>query len=499
MATTHRDSGASLILTLGLLAACLPAHAQKQTPTQTQTPKPAQTQAPALQEAAQPEPAPEQTTQFQPMVDVMLTVTNNANGTSTTAPPRKDTILSTSAGANFKVKGANSHAEGQWRFTSVKYARDSQPSRILPSGLVDLHTDLYRKEAGFDASLSADQVSSTVGTSADANNTANTTTNTRLSLSPFYVRQFDDEASLLARLRRTWIHSASNGSSNVDDRGMEDNHQVRWERRPVRLGYALEATYSKSPIFAPTGSGLPDSALTRKAATASLLYAITPEFALGPILGRESSQLEGQSLSGTIRGGQIRWKPNERTQLNATLKHSVFGREWELDASRKTPWTTFGITSRRSAEATAPASATALQLGAVTRETTAGRTMFTGRRDSLSVSAGLTRTTPIERLTPVNVTGSSIQRTKEYFFDTEVIHKLTPQSNLTGGLRWSRGLTMTTDTLTLSRDFTARIGLSTKLMSDTTATAGIKRQLTHNPSTSTSSESAVFVGLGHRF
>lgn len=501
MATTHRDSGASLILTLGLLAACWPAQAQKQAPMPTS--KQAQPQEPAQQEAAQPEPAPEQTNQFQPLVDVMLTATNNANGTSTNAPPRRDTILSTSAGANFKVKGANSRAEGQWRFTSVKYARDSQPSRILPSGLVDLHTDLYRKEAGFDASLSADQVSSTVGTSADANNTANTTTNTRLSLSPFYVRQFDDESSLLARLRRTWIHSTSNGSSNVDDQGTEDNHLIRWERRPVRLGYALEATYSKKPIFAPAGSGRADSALTRKAVTASLLYALTPEFALGPIIGRESSQLEGQS--GTIRGGQVKWQPNEHTQFNATLKHSVFGREWELDASRKTPWTTFGLYSSRSAEGTTPTlsaattASTANNSGAVMRETTAGRTMFTGRRDSLTLSAGLTRTTPIERLTPVNVSGSSIQRTKEYFFDTEVIHKLTPQSNLTGGLRWTRGLTMTTDTVTYSRDFVARIGLSTKLMSDTTATAGIKRQLTHNPSTNTSSESAVFVGLGHRF
>lgn len=491
MATTHRESGPSLILTLGLLASCAPAQAQKQAPTQTQ--------GRVQQEAAQQAPAPEQVIQFQPMVDVMLTATNNANGTSTNAPPRSDTILSTSASATFNAKGANSRADGQWRFTSVKYARDSQPSRVLPSGLVNLHTDLYRKEAGFDASLSADQVSSTVGTFADANNTANTTTNTRLSFSPFYLRQFDSESSLLARLRRTWIHSASNGSSNVDDRGMEDNHQIRWERRPVRLGYALEATYSKSPIFAPTGSGTLDSALTRKAAAASLLYALTPDFALGPILGRESSQLEGQSLSGTIRGGQLKWQPNEHTQLNATLKHSVFGREWELDASRKMPWTTFGINSRRNAEATAPASATALNLGAVTRETTAGRTMFTGRRDSLNLSAGLTRTTPIERLTPVIVGGSPVQRTKEYFFDTEVIHKLTPQSDLSGGLRWTRGLTMTTDTVTHSRDFVARIGLSTKLMSDTTATAGIKRQLTHSQSTNISSESAVFVGLGHSF
>lgn len=491
MATTHREPGASLILTLGLLALCWPGHAQMLEPQGLA----------AAQPAAQPEGTPQQTTQVVPTVDVLLTATNNANVTSGSAQPRLDLILSTAAGASFNVKGANSQAKGQWRFTSIKYARDSQPSRLLPSGLVDVHTDLYRKEAGIDASASADQVSSTVGTKADASNTSNTTTNTRLSLSPFFLRQFDGESSLLARLRRTWIHSVSNGSNAVDNQGTEDNHQLRWERRPVRLGYALEATYSKSPIFAPTGTGVQigDATLTRKAATGSMLYALTPDVALGPILGRESSEAQGQAFSGTVRGGQLRWQPNERTQLKATLKHSVFGREWELDASRKTPWATFGLTSRRSAEATAPASATAINLGAVTRETTSGRTVFTGRRDSINLSAGLTRTTPIERLIPVTVGVAPILRTKEYFLETEVAHKLTPLSNLTGGLRWSRGSTVTSDTLTPSRDFVARVGLSTKLMTDTTATMGVKRQLTHNPSTNISSESAVYVGLGHRF
>jgi len=481
MATMHRDTGASLVLTIGLLHCCLPAYAQMPPP-----------------EPAQQGAAP--TAQIQPMVDLMVTATTNANGATTGGQPKKDVILSASAGVAVNAKGANTHAEGQWRFTSVKYTHGSQPSQLLPSGQLDLHTDLYRKEAGLDASASADQVASSVGTAPGANNTADTTTNTRLSLSPFYTRQFDNESSLLARARRTWIHSVSNGASNVENNGAEDNHLLRWERRPVRLGYALEASYSKSPIFAPTGASSPNSSLTRKTVSASLLYALTPEFALGPILGRESSQSQGQSFTGAIRGGQLRWQPNERTQLKATLKHSVFGKEWELDASRKTPWTTFGIYSRRSAEATTPQqsvaipSSTANNFGAVTRDTTSGRMMFAGRRDSLNVSAGLTRTTPLAQNT-VTLT----PRTKEYFFDTEVLHRLTPQSNLSGGLRWTRGLTSATDAVTLSRDFTARIGLSTKLMTDTTATMGIKRQLTHNPSINTSSESAVFVGLGHRF
>jgi uncharacterized protein (PEP-CTERM system associated) len=338
---------------------------------------------------------------------------------------------------------------------------------------------------------------------------------------------------LTARLRRTWIRSSSNDGNQPDNNGAKDEHLLRWERKPVPLGYALQARYDKDPIFPAVGSNAPEAALTRKRVTASLLYAIVPELAAGPIVGRESSRYEDQKLDGTIRGAQLRWRPNEHMRLDAQLTHSVFGKEWELDAYRKTPWTTFGFNSRREAETNAASASTAglaalsaatgstgsvppglppanpspiggvtvapgsqaNNLSAASRETTSGRIQFAGRRDNLNLSAGLTRVTPLVQ------SNSPALRTKEYFTDMEVIHKLTPLSELNGGLRWTRGATFaaTTGAETPSRDFIARLGLSTKLMSDTTATMGFKRQLTHNPSTRTSAESAAYVGLGHRF
>lgn len=525
MAITRREPGASLIaLLMGMGAAWQTACAQTLPSADAAQAGLAQTPA----QAATTEPT--QITRIQPMVDVTLTATDNANGTTTGGAPRKDLILSTAAGADVNIRGANTQVAGHWRFTSVKYARNSQPDRILPSGLLDLHSDLYRKEAGLDASLSSEQTATTVGTTPDANNTANTATTTRFSLSPFYARQFDAEASLLARLRRSWIHTSPDTGGQATGDGTRDEHTLRWERKPVPLGYGLEARYNKEPL-----SG---SSLIRKRATASLLYAIVPELAAGPVVGRESSQYAGFSASDTIRGAQMRWRPNEHMQLNARLTHSVFGKEWELETTRKTPWTTFIFNSRREVETNAnatPLSAASLgalsatpgssgspggptpvtpvapttpngigaftpavqanSLVAAAHESTFGRIQFTGRRDTFNIGAGLTRNTPLP------LSNTSALRTKEYFFDTEVTHKLTPLSNLNGGLRWTRGVTFaaTTNAATPSRDFIARVGLSTKLMPDTTATMGFKRQLTHNPSTNTSAETAAYVGLGHRF
>lgn len=488
MATTRPEMRVGPFLLAGALSwPCLPALAQS-----------ADTDATG--------PVAQPTTRIQPTLDVVVTATNNANGTTSTAPARKDVVLSTSAGLIINTKGANSHAEGQWRLTAVKYARNTQPNRVLPSGQIDWHSDLYKKEVGVDASIASEQVALTPGTRPDANNTLDTTTYNRFSVSPFLFKQFDDESSLLARLKRTWIRTESHNQSNTssDDNGTEDQHKIRWEKRPSRLGYALEASYSKSPVFQPQQD---NTNLTRRSATASVLYALTPEFVVGPILGRESSRAEGSALSGTVRGVDVRWHPSEHTQLQGVYKHSVFGREWDLDLSRKTAWTTFGVSSRRQAETLAPQTTsagptTALAtgssniLGAVTREITTGRMNFLGRRDGLNLSAGLSRSAPL-------IDGNALPppKTKEYFFDSEVVHRLTPLSNLTGGLRWTRGDSTSTITglTTPTRDFTAKLAFSTKLAPNTTASMGFKRQITHNPSTSSTSESAVYVGLGHRF
>lgn len=501
MATTHRDSGASLILTLGLLAACLPAHAQKQTPTQTQTPKPAQTQAPALQEAAQPEPAPEQTTQFQPMVDVMLTATNNGYiGTTSSDTPKKDLILKTTVGANVNIKGANTQVLGNWRFTSNKYFKDTQPNEIIPSGRLDLHSDLYRKEAGVDAFASSVQRPQTVGGTVNPSSTGNTTTDTRFGLSPFFVRQFDSDSSLLARLSHTWIRSTKNGGNLPDENGTDDAHLLRWERRPTRLGYEVEATFNKAPKFSDTEPGSP-SYQTRKKITVSPLYALSSELVVGPIAGRDLNHFKSDSFNGFIRGAQLRWHPSDHTQFSSKVIHSVFGKEWMLEASSKTPWTVFSITSSREANAQANTSTyTPLMpndLGAVSNESTAGRMQFIGRRDNFSLNAGLNRTTPLKP-------GSGL-RTKAYFFETEAIHKLTPLSNLAGSLRWTRGWTFAAEGPQLTRDFTARLEVNTKLAKDTTARMGLRRQLTHTTTTvapppiRSGAESAAYVGFGYSF
>ncbi len=502
MATTHREPGARLVLTLGLLAACWPVHAQSQAPQQ------ALRQGPSAAQATPEGPAPEPTTQIQPMVDVMLTATNNGYiGTTSSDTPKKDLILNTTVGANINIKGADSQLQGNWRFTSYKYARSTQPSDTLPAGRLDLHSDLYRKEVGIDASVSSEQRPRTVGNPVNANGAGNATTDSRLSLSPFLFRQFDGDSSLLARLGHTWTRSSKNDGNQPDENGVEDAHLIRWERRPARLGYEVEGSFTKTPKFLDPQSGIPDYQ-TRKKVTLSPLYALTPEVVAGPLLGRDANRFQDKSRNGVIRGAQMRWHPNDRTVLNSQLTHSVFGKEWKLDVSYKTASTVFTLISRREANAqvnrpstTLPLSQSApitpTDLGLVATEDTTGRAQFVGHRDDVSLSAGLNRTTPLEA-------GIGL-RTKTYFFEAAAGHKLTPLSKLSGSLRWTRGSTFADTGPQLNRDFTAKLEVSTKLARDTTARMGLRRQLTHTANIATpppirsGAESAAYVGLGYSF
>lgn len=484
MAITRREPGASLIvlwLGLGLGAGWHSAFAQT-----------------TLQSQVQSEPGEAKpTTQIQPMLDATLTATNNAQiGTTKSDIPRKDVLLRTTVGADLNIKGANSHVDGKWSLTSIKYARHSQSASVLPSGNVKLHSDLYRKELGVDAAMSSTQTSNTVGIPYDPNTPVNTTTNTRRSISPFFYRQFDSESSLWVSLQESWRRQVSNNAAvPFDQKGTEYEHKIRWERRPARLGYELEGSSSKTLYFVTASS----TSLKRKRATISPLYALIPELVVGPVIGSESDDSEGHTSSGVIHGAQLRWRPNEHTQLLSKFTDGPLGKEWMLDASRKTAWTTLGLRSSRDASpdpnAITPNSSTIL--GAVSSESTSGRMQFTGRRDSFNVSAGLNRSTPIKDSTGL--------RTKTYFFETEATHKLTPFTNLRGSLRWTRGVTFNLAGPQPARDFAAQVQIDTKLAPDTTAKMGLRRQLTHSPDTThnpairNGAESAAFVGLGYRF
>ncbi|HEX5358045.1 MAG TPA: TIGR03016 family PEP-CTERM system-associated outer membrane protein [Aquabacterium sp.] len=514
MATTHPETAISLACLLLAGGCALPA-AQAQT----------------------------QTTKIQPTLDLQVLSTDNVNAAAS-GPRQSDVITTATAGVNVKAKGANATLEGQYRLSAVNYANGTQPDRILPSGALNLHTDILRQGVGLDANVSSEQVQANFNnatTSSSTPNTANTYTNTRYGLSPYISRPLDADTHVEARLGRTWLKSSQNSTAlAARPNSYADDHRLLLTRRPTRIGYELDADYQTTHI-----SGQSDPSLTQKSGKASVLYALSPELEVGLTAGRESTQVLTRKLDDTIRGARFQWRPGERTLLKAQVEDRFFGKAWQVEATHRSPWLALGFSSRRQPETytsslgtwqagssmqslydamlttritnpverknavadliasrnlptTIGSTRDAYDLGAVLRETTTGRLAVMGRRDVLTLSAGLNRSHPL--LIDSTVSLLPPPRTKEYFFDTQLNHRLTPLSTISGGLRWSRAVnTPDGQAPILSRDFSWRATFNTALSSDATASMGLKHQISHTPSTTSSDESSMFVGLGYRF
>ncbi|MGC4060616.1 MAG: TIGR03016 family PEP-CTERM system-associated outer membrane protein [Aquabacterium sp.] len=524
MATLYPESGARgarLVLSVSLAGLIAPAWAQSQP-----------------------------NTRFQAQVDVQAYATQSTNPPAGTTKD-KDLILTATPSFKVYAKGANTQIDGQWQWSAINYVRNSQPDRILPSGALNLHSLAGRSGFGLDASVAAQQVKSTsLGRQSDTPTTLDSYTDTNYRLSPFFDKELDSLTRASLRLDRSLLHSSQVDTNLV---ARPDSHvrndAIKLDRQPTPLGYGLEWHQQETKV-----SGQQDPSLDETLGRATARYAPTPEVSMGLSLGRGRDRIGAQSLNETTHGVQGQWRPTERSLLKGEVEDRYFGRSWKAEASHRTPWIALGLNAerdsstyaqtignlnrgggtlsglydallttritdpvarrqavddmmaRRNLSSQVSTSGDVYDVAAQLRTSTSGRMALMGRRDIVTFAAGLTRTAPLMSDTSAATALTSTPRTKEYFFDAQLNHQLTLRSSVATGLRWTRASSTPADSAAatangtmLSRDFTWRASFNTTLSPETTATMGVKRQLTHNPSTTSNDESAMFVGLGHRF
>jgi len=484
-------------------------------------------------------------TRLQAQVDVQAYATQSTNP-QPGSTAGKELILTTTPSFSVQSKGANTQIDGQWQWSAINYVRNSQPDRILPSGALNLRTLAGRSGLGLDGSVSAAQVKSTaLGRQSDTPTTLDSYTDTTYRLSPFFDKELDSLTRASVRMDRSLLHSSQLDSNLV---ARPDSHVrndvVKLDRTPTPLGYGFEWHQQQTKV-----SGQQDPSLDENLGRATALFAPLPEVSMGLSLGRGRNRIGAQSITETTHGWQAQWRPTERSLLKGEIEDRYFGRSWKAEASHRTPWLALSLNTDRAASTYAQTignlgrngslsglydallttripdplarrqavddmvarrnlsgqvstSGDVYDVAAQLQQSTSGKLALMGRRDIVTFVGGLTRTAPLTSDSPSATLLTSMPRTKEYFFDAQLNHQLTQRSSVATGLRWTRATSTPLDNTApamLSRDFTWRASFNTTLTPETTTTLGVKRQLTHNPSTTSSDESAMFVGLGHRF
>lgn len=477
----------------------------------------------------------------QPSVSARVTATTNGNF-NTTGPAQHDVILDSTASVAVRGRGPRYELNGNMSVQGVGYVDHSQQKRVLPSGRVDGKLVVVEHLVSVDGSVSAEQtMNSPFAAAPEGGSTSNRVSTQRYTVSPTLKQALSAETDLLVRSEQSLTRS--NGASltpgTTGDAHVQHNI-ARIERRPTPFGLEGEVVRDDTRY-----RGQTQSALTINTARVTASYLWDQQLRVGLIGGHDKTVTSLGRESGPLWGGRINWRPDERTNFDVRGEHRSFGTGWDVALRHRSPGTAWEVALLREPNTAAQTIGTLpaggnigtlldamlttrvpdpLERAGVVNKLIAANGLATslatpltlfdsnpqlhqsarasfaliGNRSTVTWSAYVDRTSPLAvgtgGLPPL------ASRTTQTGAQVELTHRLTQLITLDGALRWARAKGLDANGIeSSSLDRLARAGLRFTLSPKTVAVLGLRRELLRSTVASDSSETAVYVGIDHRF
>ncbi len=266
------------------------------------------------------------TTFISPSVAVLATQTSNANfGTGLT--PRSDTVLEVVPRVVLQSDHARWHLRGDFSLDGQYFARGTQVNSVLPTGVLNLNSELVDRLLYFDAGIQSQQnvINPYVGQISPAASNRYTTTQYRVS--PYIDRLIRPDLRFVARSDDTWTKVNNTPANTGVFGGRYTVQTISLDQRPLPWGYTLAAQQADT-----TYSNLPFASLKDTTARAIGNYAASDRLTLGLIGGYERVQAFLATEDKPIYGVRGSWQPNPVSNVDATVEHRFFGTGWAVQA-----------------------------------------------------------------------------------------------------------------------------------------------------------------------
>lgn len=472
-------------------------------------------------------------------VSSQVTWTSDTALGSATGVESDDTAIELRPRFAIRREGARLRISGSAAFTGTTYLNGTQPSRVLPVADLNAHLEAVERWFYVEGSARALQTrANPFGASTGSASTANTLTTTQLRLSPYiesrpapnWRYRLRSDNTKTSDAGSTFSVSASNAS------GYFGRHSLLVERDPRPFGARFEVERSDTRY-----DDSPDR-LILDVARLTTDYAFSDEFSAGLRGGYERNNFSSDE-KGPIYGVQARWRPSERTEIEAFREKRFFGTGWRFGFDHRTPLVAWNIALRRGID-TAPQAlfelpATdnvaglldaifttrhpdpverarvvqdfiaqrglpAATLGptniytqriSVVNSRSASITLI-GSRNTITLSGFNTRTEDAATLSlaPVN---SELSNNIQYGAGLEFSRRTSATGSLTAGLDWSRIRALVTAART--DETGVRLRYTLQLAPRTSTFIGMRYRVLDSSVAADGEEGAVFVGLDQRF
>lgn len=284
----------------------------------------------------------------EPSIAVQATGTTNANF-SQDRPAAGDGIFEVDPSIVAHGDGAGYQFDANFSLDAIDYLRDTQPERILPNGTISGRLALIPETLSLGAGVTAFQTPLNpygVNTAGVANSSSNTISTVQYRISPALDRQVTPDLLVSVHSDDTWsdVTGANTqvfGSASSGYYGLQ-TAMVEEQPRPIGAGVSLsdsQTRYTASQV----------DALQSDSGRAFLSLGFAEEWKLKAIGGYERSRFSTEDIGGTIYGGELIWKPSARTSLDATVEHRFFGTGWNAALNEQNSHFALTVSLRRDA------------------------------------------------------------------------------------------------------------------------------------------------------
>jgi len=473
---------------------------------------------------------------FEPFVNLSETFTNNVllqpNDTR-----KSDWVTELTPGARITEAGAHSSLIGLVSLPTLLYARTSSENQVVPNINLLGKLELIDHLLFIDGSIFVNQQYLTpFGARSDSltNATDNRYTSQVYRISPFIKGSAGSDYSYELRDDNTW----SKGSSSFVNDSYTNELTGSFRRDPRPFGWAFEFDRTSSK-FQDQAEQLLELARLRG------LYEFDPQLLLSLSGGYEHNDLLIETKSNIIYGGGLRWRPSDRTSLDANVEHRFFGTSYNFAFNHRTPLSVWSVVASRNIT-TYPEQLAALPGGvdvtAALNQLFLSRVTDPAARQALVNQVIADRGLPLYLTSPVTIYNQQVQLqeslvatagflgVRNTLFLTAfrlkvepitgsgsvlppVIEALTSNTQSGGNLVWSHSVTPSL-TLTgsvdgsrtvqntqpgVTKQATVRFGATTPLSALTSVFGGVRYQSSRSTITTDYEEAAVYVGFNHKF
>ena len=480
-------------------------------------------------------PAAAETWRFQPYASIDETWTSNVNLDPTR---RSDFVTTLTPGFRVEEIGAHSQLTGSVALPALWYARTGgENNAVRPEVGVFGKLELAERLLFVEGAISVSQQYLTpFGARPNdlTTQTRNQYTSQVYRISPYIQGSAGNDLSYEIRDNNIW----TKGNASVVNDSYVNEIVANLTRGPRPFGWGFD--YDRNDTKYKN-----QSPFIMEIVRARGLYQIDPQVELSATVGFEHNDFLITDQDNVTYGGSIRWRPSDRTSVDASYEHRFFGGSYNVAFNNRTPLSLWSVAASRNITTT-PQQLAALPgginvqaalnqilvsqipdplarqnainqliadrglpsqlLGPITlytqqvtlQETTSASAGLIGARNSLLFSLYRQRNEPIAGSgTVLPPALSALQNNTQSGGNVVWSHSLTPQLSLTSSVDGLR--TVDNTQAGTSKQASVRATLNSSLSTLTSAYAGVRYQIFRSTISNDYEEFAVFVGLTHRF